>query len=164
MRDVPVRLPWAAAAFAELCTRCVDCALACKERIVVAGDGGFPEVDFKRGECTFCGDCVKACKTGALSRTVEPPWLFKAQVNDRCLSVKGITCRSCADVCDTRAIRFQLQVGGGAVLSIDSENCTGCGACVSVCPVQAVTVSNEKIAESASQSSSVGTDRQEGYV
>jgi ferredoxin-type protein NapF len=145
--------PWAhPSSFTETCSRCLDCALACQERIIVPGDGGFPEVDFKRGECIFCEDCVNACKTGALSLRVDPPWMLKAQVDERCLSMKGVTCRSCGDVCDTRAIRFQLQVGGRADLTIYTENCTGCGACVGVCPVQAVTVVSEIKSESVTPS------------
>ena len=142
LREEPIRLPWAVEAFAEVCTRCLDCALACEGRIIVPGDGGFPSVDFSRGECIFCGDCVSACKSKALSMDVDPPWTLKASVDNRCLSAKGITCRSCGDVCDTRAIRFQLQLGGRAELSIDQDSCNGCGACVPVCPVKAMTVSS----------------------
>lgn len=44
-----------------------DCVRARPTRIVVVVRG-YPEVDFKRGECTFCGACAAACKDGAL------PW------------------------------------------------------------------------------------------
>ena len=142
LREEPIRLPWAIDSFADTCTRCLDCALACEERIIVTGDGGFPSVDFSRGECIFCGDCVSACKPKALSMEVDPPWSLKASVDKRCLSTKGITCRSCGDVCDTRAIRFKLQLGGRAELSIEQDSCNGCGACVPVCPVKAVTITS----------------------
>jgi len=45
----------------DRCTRCGACAAACPETIITAGDGGFPAVDFHRGECTFCGACADAC-------------------------------------------------------------------------------------------------------
>ena len=161
MEKVPVWLPWAVPTFAELCTRCLDCALACEERIIVQGDGGFPKVDFSRGECIFCEDCVDACKTGALNKQVDPPWTLKAKVDDRCLSMKGITCRSCGDTCVERAIKFRLQVGGKADLSIDSENCTGCGGCVGVCPVKAVSVSHESSTMPVSVEASAASGQQE---
>ena len=45
------RPPWALAEalFVDRCTRCNDCLSACPEHILVASDGGFPTVDFKRG-------------------------------------------------------------------------------------------------------------------
>ncbi|SEH04692.1 ferredoxin-type protein [Candidatus Venteria ishoeyi] len=141
--QLPLRPPWAVlSSFHTLCSRCGDCIKSCEEHVIVMTDGGFPGVNFKQGECSFCGDCVTVCKTGALSREIDPPWSMVAQINDRCLSTKGITCRSCGDVCDTRAIRFKLKVGGRADLSIENNKCTGCGACVSVCPVDAVSVSH----------------------
>lgn len=134
----PLLPPWAVREqFTALCTRCNGCIEACPEGILVRADGGFPGVAFRRRECTFCGDCVTACKTGALSREPErEPWALKVRLDDggRCLSVRGITCRSCGDSCSTRAIRFRPQVGGRADLHIDLALCTGCGACVPVCP------------------------------
>ena len=66
----PLRPPWALAepAFLEACTRCDACRAACPEGILVRGSGGFPLVDFQRGECTFCGRCAAACEDGALTR------------------------------------------------------------------------------------------------
>jgi ferredoxin-type protein NapF len=51
-----IRPPWALAEslFTDCCTRCNDCIDACPEQIIVIGDGGYPTIDFKRGECTFC--------------------------------------------------------------------------------------------------------------
>ena len=47
-----IRPPWALTepAFSARCTRCGDCLTACPQKILVAGDGGFPTVDFARGE------------------------------------------------------------------------------------------------------------------
>lgn len=104
------------------------------------GDGGFPVVDFQRGECTFCGDCAEACEPRALDRSRGSPWRIKAEVSAKCLSERGISCRSCGDVCDSRAIRFQLMTGGRAALKLETGFCTGCGACVAVCPVNAIQV------------------------
>ncbi len=137
------RPPWALAEtrFIDTCTRCNDCLSACPEAIIISGDGGFPSIDFKRGECTFCSACVDACKPLALSRVDEQPaWSLKANIAPNCLPHKGVECRSCGDYCDSRAIRFAPRLGGSPLPAIDSELCTGCGACVAPCPVSAITI------------------------
>ncbi|HEY6873659.1 MAG TPA: 4Fe-4S binding protein [Geobacteraceae bacterium] len=50
--------------------------------------------------------------------------------DDRCLARRG-GCFSCLDRCPEGAIT--LEPGSG--VGIDRERCTGCGACVAVCPV-----------------------------
>ncbi len=133
------RPPWAAAErrFVALCDRCGDCVPACPTRILVAGDGGFPIVEFGRGGCTFCGDCVAACRTGALRRD-GPAWALTAAIGGGCLAVKGTACRTCGDWCEPGAIRFQLGRGGSATPVVAAERCTGCGDCVRPCPTGAV--------------------------
>lgn len=134
-----IRPPWAVGdEFEARCTRCGDCLRHCPEGILATGDGGYPIVDFTKGSCTFCADCVKACSPQALDRGVGAPWAIKATVTAACLSSLGISCRSCGDVCAPRALRFRLQLGGRAKLEIERGFCTGCGACLAVCPVQAI--------------------------
>ena len=133
-------MPWAVAAFLELCERCDDCIRACRESIVARSDGGFPSVDFTRGGCTFCGACADACDYGALDRDTRPAWGLKAAIGDNCLSAQGITCRACGDACQTRAIRFQLQLGGRAVPGLDPALCTGCGSCIATCPTHVIQI------------------------
>ena len=141
------RPPWALpeASFIDICTRCNDCLSACPEAIIISGDGGFPTIDFKRGECTFCADCITACKPHALIRSDEQPaWSIKASIAPSCLPHKGVECRSCGDYCDSRAIRFNPRIGGSPLPVIDAERCTGCGACVAPCPVNAITISPQE--------------------
>lgn len=137
------RPPWALpeSAFSDVCTRCNDCLGACPEQIIVSGDGGFPRVDFKRGECTFCGACVSACQTQALVRTEgQPAWAYQAQIGASCLPQRGVECRVCEDYCAARAIRFSPRLGGSPLPVIDPAQCTGCGACLAPCPVNAITI------------------------
>jgi ferredoxin-type protein NapF len=139
-----IRPPWALPEneFVDRCTRCNDCLKACPQVILVPGDGGYPTVEFSRGECTFCADCVTACQPRALLRRSEDaaPWPYKARVSDACLPKKGVECRVCGDFCDVRAIRFQPRLGGNPLPDIDIETCTGCGACVAPCPATAISI------------------------
>ncbi|MBC7908779.1 MAG: 4Fe-4S dicluster domain-containing protein [Rhodospirillaceae bacterium] len=55
-----------------------------------------------------------------------------------CLSVNGVMCGICADPCEPRALRVRPLGGGRALPTIDFAACTGCGDCLSVCPVGAL--------------------------
>lgn len=135
----PIHPPWAdAAALLDLCTRCGACADACPERIIAAGDGGFPAMRFAAGECSFCGACAAACPHPAIFDTARRPWAHVAAVGAACLSSAGVFCRSCQDACPESALRFRPMPGGRAAALVEAAACTGCGACVSACPVGAV--------------------------
>jgi ferredoxin-type protein NapF len=139
-RHTPQRPPWALAEeqFLAACTRCGDCVRACPQGIVVE-DGGYPRIEFGKGECTFCGECVAACKTGALRREAErPPWRLLPVIDDTCLARRGVVCRSCGDACAAGAIRFSPQLGGSALPEVEASRCTGCGGCVAPCPARAI--------------------------
>ncbi|MCW8835554.1 MAG: ferredoxin-type protein NapF [Rhodospirillales bacterium] len=129
--------------FVETCDRSGACVRACPAKIVTKGRGGFPTVDFSNGECTFCMDCVRACRSGALDRRAledeaTAAWTLKATITDACLALRGVTCRTCGEFCDSSAIRFRLVVGGSAIPEINFSACSGCGACIAPCPVAAV--------------------------
>ena len=141
MNSAPVPRPFGAGAdmaFLEACTRCGNCAAVCPQAIITAGENGFPVVDVSRRSCTFCGECVDACKPGALKPDMEWPW--RVAISDTCLSLNRVNCRICQDHCELSAIRFQLRVGGSAEPLIDDASCTGCGACVSACPADAISL------------------------
>ncbi|TCS62475.1 ferredoxin-type protein NapF [Varunaivibrio sulfuroxidans] len=159
------RPPWAldGDAFAARCTRCKVCVTACPEGILVMAEGQKdpdvarrdapsvdfpPSVDFLRGACTFCARCVGVCEPRALSRfsaetppRIREPWRIKAQISNRCLAMRGTTCRVCADPCPTRAITFKSHTAGHVFPEIDTCQCTGCGACYAPCPVNAISIS-----------------------
>lgn len=144
------RPPWALAedAFESACTRCGDCATACPTAIIVARAGGFPEIDFARGECTFCGECVAVCTPQALRRTSSAPWSLRARIDAGCLAQRGVECRVCGEACATGAIRFRPAAGGVARPEFDAARCTGCGACQAPCPAGAIAISTMMDTES----------------
>jgi len=138
-----IRPPWALREnyFQDICTGCDACIAACPTSILVKARGGYPIVDFGINECTFCGDCVNICKPRALQKKEgRSPWDLKASINSSCLSSAGITCRVCGDRCDARAITFKLALSGKATPVIELSLCTGCGACIAPCPVDAVQI------------------------
>ena len=137
----PIRPPWALpeALFTDVCTRCGKCIDSCPERVLLEGRGGFPQVDFARGECTFCGDCVQLCQDGALRREVNTAaWTLKPRFTERCLARNGVVCMTCAEQCEASAVEFVSTVGKAAQPRLDDQKCTGCGACFDPCPSNAV--------------------------
>lgn len=140
---VPPRPPWARreAEFTARCSRCDECVTACPRGVLKRGDGGFPQIDFSRGGCSLCGDCARACPTGAIDpKAVTEAFAWRIQVADTCLARRGVECRVCGDACDSRALRFVPARGGIAQLQVDTAACTGCGDCLSVCPVAALSL------------------------
>jgi ferredoxin-type protein NapF len=134
----PARPPWARPEpdFLAACTRCDACVAACPEQVLIRGDGGYPELQFSAGECTFCAACLDACPTAALDANGHRPWRWRAAVGAGCLVAAGVLCRSCGDACPTAAIRFDPRAA--VAPDVDATGCTGCGACVGVCPAEAM--------------------------
>ena len=165
------RPPWALPEnyFIDYCTRCDKCIDACFDELIIKGRGGFPQMDFTRGGCDFCGDCLDVCEADALhkiavNKTADsaqthlkssaneedsdaevflPPWHIKASIDlTKCLSMNAVICRSCGESCDDEAIKFDLKLGGIAEPVLNKDNCSGCGACFSVCPVQVISLTS----------------------
>lgn len=134
------RPPWTdEARVAAECTSCGECLKACPEAILIAGPGRTPAVDFTRNPCTFCGACAEACPEDVFRPRDTAPWSLTAAIGASCLMASGVECRTCTDVCDTSALRFRRVVGGGAIVVTD-DDCTGCGACLGVCPTGAISL------------------------
>lgn len=140
-----IRPPWSIEEtdFTESCTRCFQCAEACPLNLIVKGSGGFPEMTFLRQGCDYCEACVRACPEKTLSFTDEneqSPWQQYADINDQCFAGRGIVCRSCGEVCESRAIEFKITVGGNSQVNLNTASCDGCGECVHVCPAHAIKI------------------------
>jgi ferredoxin-type protein NapF len=63
-----------------------------------------------------------------------------AAIGAGCLARHGVVCQSCGDACPERAIRFRPMLGRVALPAVATDRCTGCGECVALCPVAAITV------------------------
>lgn len=142
-QDSVVRLPWLKAdlVFTDKCTRCGDCQVACPEHIIKLGDGGFPEIDFNLSECNFCQACVNHCKEDLFDLTQEQAWPNKATISTRCLNLESVYCRSCAESCESEALEFNFTNTTFVSPEVVLADCNGCGACVSTCPANAITIS-----------------------
>lgn len=141
-RTSPIRPPWAADEFlfTSVCDSCGECVTHCPVQIIEKGRGNFPVVNFSSGECDFCGVCVEHCAPGALKKLDgKRPWAIAASIEaGKCIAYNGVECRSCEDPCETRAISMVPRIGGVSIPILNTKQCTGCGACFSVCPVQAI--------------------------
>lgn len=125
----------------DRCTGCGACADACPQGIVATGRGGHPYLDFS-AECTFCGACAEACPEDVFDPAQEPAIAAIARIAPSCFEPQGISCRVCQDVCPEDALRIRPQPGGRATVEVLADTCTGCGACVPVCPASAVEIAH----------------------
>lgn len=135
-----MRPPWSLAEdeFVDHCSRCGDCLRACPEKILKAGRGGFPQIDFSKGECSFCQECHKVCSEPVFTSTTERPWFYHIVISERCLSKNAVVCITCAEQCEAGAISFIPQVGRVPQPQVSATACSGCGACYRPCPVDAI--------------------------
>ncbi|WP_206483825.1 ferredoxin-type protein NapF [Thalassotalea sp. G2M2-11] len=147
-----LRLPWIKSEehFLNHCTQCGDCLTACETNIIVKDDAGFPKVDFTIDECTFCNACHTSCQQPLfinkeeISTNNTPPWPAQLTISNQCLAQNNVFCQSCQDVCDPRAITFNFQGSSIPTPNVNLADCNQCGACVSTCPQQAISLTPQK--------------------
>jgi ferredoxin-type protein NapF len=98
---------------------------------------GIPYLDFSTTGCTYCAACAEACPMDIEVSTADRPQLGKAQLNrDVCIAWDEVICRMCSDRCDYDAISTVHQRRA----QVDNAICNGCGMCVAVCPVNALSI------------------------
>jgi len=139
-----LRLPWSKSEdnFTQNCTQCQKCLPVCETNIIKRDRQGFPYVDFSQDECTFCQKCVDVCEVDMFDDpSTTKAWHAEVLISDKCLAKNNIYCQSCRDVCDARVINFPLALNQTPQPEIIQQDCTACGACVSTCPQDAMTLS-----------------------
>lgn len=127
------------------CTGCGDCVSACPQDILRIIEGR-AAIDFGNGhECTFCNACADACPEPIF--TERPVMAHVLTITDTCLARRGTTCMSCRDACPESAIRMMPRIGGPFLPELDAAACTGCGACLAPCPVDAIALTPKEPAD-----------------
>ena len=136
----PIYPPWSGdeALFLSRCSGCNSCLDACENAILQPGSGGIPVVNFEVAECVFCYACAQACPESLFLPQFSAPWSLKSVIGAGCLAKQAVECRSCQDSCEANAIRFRPSPVGIWQPDAVSDACTGCGACVSVCPTSVI--------------------------
>ncbi|MDT1064670.1 ferredoxin-type protein NapF [Paracoccus sp. CPCC 101403] len=120
------------------CTGCAACVEACPQDILSLSAGRvrlLPEL----GECLFCGACAEACPEPVFDATRV--MAHRVIIDDNCLARADITCMACRDACPESAIIMRPRIGGPFLPKLDDALCIGCGACIALCPGQAITYS-----------------------
>jgi len=126
--------------FQSECPTCESkaCVASCEEKILFIGEDGTAQLSFASSGCTFCDACVVACEAGVLSLEKSAYTEHIAatfQINTQgCVAHNSVICFSCKEPCIDDAILFN----GMFNPVIDMNLCTGCGFCISVCPVDAI--------------------------
>lgn len=142
-RTVPITPPGSQGlrAFASRCTGCQLCVSACTHQALQVVDAGTgilqPSLSFEHGYCRVnCIACSIVCPTGAI-KPMTPSRKSALQIGhavvrpERCIiTTDGVPCTACSRNCPAGAIRL---VGERRTPAVDTERCTGCGACEYYC-------------------------------
>lgn len=127
--------------FQKECQTCNnECVTFCEENIIVIQKDNTPIIDFSLGGCTYCDECAKACPNDVLKLEYKKNINVKFEINIlKCMSWNQTMCFSCKDPCLDNAINFL----GMFKPSIDEKICTSCGFCISICPSDAISITQK---------------------
>jgi len=115
-----------------------DCVKKCKFDALHMGEGGIPHVD--SAKCTGCRACSNECPQHiiwVIPRDVKGarPVCSNLNVNKALVSKNCkagcIKCEICVKNCPEGCIRM-----ANGIPVVDNTKCTGCGTCVSKCPIK----------------------------
>lgn len=149
------RLPWVLShdIFIDKCTQCAKCIDSCETNIITKDKKGYPQIDFVHDECTFCEKCIDVCAEPLFiekeQRSEQPAWPGSINIAPSCFALNNIHCQSCRDACEPQAIKFSYMQDSNSDNPISSiprptlteSDCTQCGACISSCPQNAISLS-----------------------
>ncbi len=135
--------PW----HADIVSYCLDCSGPCVDSCETGiirrhAEGhqheGEPWLDYAENGCTFCGSCAQVCpELEAPDLQLRKQPAARASIDsESCLAYQSVMCISCQPKCEIRAItrdRLSRPV-------MNKDDCTGCGFCVRVCPVDAIAI------------------------
>lgn len=144
--------------FITISPECIRCNLCVEECPVDAITDAKSDIPPRITDtCVKCEICAETCPVGAVkvtestSKVDEEGVRFKVKdvkVPHRKLKLKSITvdqekCKDCeSGVCIKFCPTGAIAMDEGKVV-IDTDLCVGCGACVNVCPEQAITLERE---------------------
>lgn len=137
--------------FLETCSKCGNCIRACPyfalKPVLMASefDRGTPALRVGEAFCRFCPEfpCVAACPTGALSKQRQDRLRKIGNATiivHNCVRSQGNDCRACLDKCAETgncAIKIVMPAQNVSEFNfpeIITDKCSGCGACLTVCP------------------------------
>ncbi|HBE92994.1 MAG TPA: hypothetical protein DDW55_10860 [Gammaproteobacteria bacterium] len=125
------------------CVGCAHpCTTACEPAIIRLhpadhDHAGLPYLDFSTSGCTYCKACVEVCPIEIEIVEAVTPDIGKAHINrDTCIAWEDVICQSCSNRCEYQAITTVYQRRA----QVKMDLCNGCGMCVSVCPVDALSI------------------------
>lgn len=114
-----------------------DCMRACPFDAIAMDERGLPVIDCTA--CTGCGICVRECPRGQIGLLElvphEAPIIVRCNAHDKPKPRKDacsrccIACKKCERACPADAIHVV-----DLLAIVDYDRCTGCGACIAVCP------------------------------
>ena len=144
----PLRPPGAVpeASFVQRCIRCGKCVTICPYQSIhlLGGFGKIrqtPAINPEKIPCYLCLKCPPVCPTGALEPVQDLTRVQMGQAyirKDRCHNyTDGIMCMTCYDRCPLRGSAVILAYGLEPAMT---KQCVGCGICVYVCPVKAISL------------------------
>ena len=92
-------------------------------------------------ECTGCTACAKQCPMGAVSGKVKELHYISASLCIDC-GVCGMACPSSAVLDSSGNICEKVSLKNRPKPVVDPELCTGCEACVAICPFNCLDIND----------------------